>query len=158
MAKGEGGVDIGLSKSFSNTSYLRPQVELSFLAVFEDSYEEKEESSTILSVENSCSSFLRSKIAFEIRKEFFKSTFGYWIPSLTTGWILMQPLSHSSYQVKPACEKSMDKDYRSSSHLLLGLKLTAVHKRAIRFALGFEAQLLGKYQMQIGRFILEWDW
>jgi outer membrane autotransporter protein len=139
----------------------RPNFGVDYLFVLEDKYDEKEKGETVFEVQNSHSSFLRSKFALQIRKDVFKSKTGFISSSLNIGWVSMQPLSQKGYDVQAevgSCSITMKKGYPSSGQLLLGAGVVGLHKSAFGFALDISTQLLGKYNVQSGKVTLSWDW
>lgn len=95
-----GGFTIPLGGNF----YLYPYTTLDYLHVFQQKAVENLDKETTLTIDPSHNSFLRSETSLEIAWEYFYEGFGYFIPSLSAGYLHYASLSAPkySYQINAA--------------------------------------------------------
>lgn len=109
----EGGIDFEVQKFFGPRFFITPNVKCDYLMVFQD---------------KNNSTFFSSRLAVQFLKEFLKGEEATLIPSLSLGWVLMQPLSQ-----KASCYT-----YQSCNQTYVAAALAGVHKRGIALSCGFE--------------------
>lgn len=171
-ARLKGAIDFEWPKRFGPHFYIQPKVDLSYLLVFQNSIEETGkvkhvEEEVTAKIDTRIYQFFRSALDVELRKEFKPVKEWLIIPSLSLGWVLMQPLSRSeieaSFSSKMECSESFDKPikgtaYRSSHQWHLGAQVIAVAKRGWLVSLGGDAYLADTYPAYSGNLRFEWSW
>jgi hypothetical protein len=163
-ARLKGGIDLETFGLFGKHSFIQPNVDLSYLIDLDPKHENTHtvnDDNVVISVNNRHASFFRSKLAVDFWKEFYRQERGFWIPHLSLGWVLMQPLSHSKMLLKcgDGDEKAIsDKGYPNSNQLYVGVKLQRIFKRGLLVSLAFDAYIAKLYPVYMGDLRLEWDW
>jgi hypothetical protein len=164
-AKLEGGWDYEWTKYCGDNFFVQPNGELSYVLVIQDKMEEKSDAlpeEIFATVESRNYNFLRSKLGVTLRKEYHHREKGILIPSLSLGWVLMQPLSSSKVYYTPSEtekeEEFSSEPYPSSNQGYVGLKVQAINKRAMMLTLGAEAYIANFYPVYLGTIRFEWNW
>ncbi len=158
----ESGVDVKVPFFERFTFFVQPNISLNYLGDFENNYTEQGSNGLKTLVKTGYSDFFSSRLSLQLWKEFYKKDVGFLIPSLSTGWVWMQPLSQGkttlSYGENPETIGITSKKYQSSNQLYVGSKLTAIHKRGVLLALAFDANIAEVYPVYMGSMRLEVDW
>ncbi|MBS0615318.1 MAG: autotransporter domain-containing protein [Verrucomicrobia bacterium] len=167
LARLSGGMDFKVPLFGDHTFFMRPYADLSYLGVIQDDYDEKTTKrinpvKTVdaeAKIKNGYTDFFRSKLAVEMWKEFHFTDTGFFIPSLTIGWVSMQPIRQGKIQLDCEDDKEIEGNKYPSSNLLnVGAKLTGIHKRGILLSLGFDADQGEIYPVYRGNIRFEIDW
>lgn len=134
----EGGIDIKTLQHYVDDFFIQPNVTIDYLNVFQNAHEDEER----------YSSFLRSLLALQFRKEYYKRDNGLVIPNFSIGWIRMQPVTRDGFSFT----------FKESDQLYLDISLIGIHKRGILASIDFEANIGSPYTTYIGNFRIEFDW
>lgn len=144
----EGGVNIQLDKLLGPKSFIKPNIKLGYLFVWQND----ERADYFIKTETA--SFLSSCLAAQIFREFSLSKQSLLIPSLSAGWVLMQPLTQQTV----LSDRLEAIDYESCNQAYLEAKLSHIHKRGITSSLGFEAYIGKLYPVYAANIKLGFDW
>lgn len=163
LARLSGAVDIEVPFFGEFSVYIQPNLDLSYVGIFPTEYEESGSDEIEISIKSSYADFLRSRLAFQFWKEFYKKELGFLIPSVSIGWIYMQPMSEGT--IRAECKDGVEdstsfskKHDPTSNQFYVGVKLTAIHKKGFLLALGFDANIAELYPVYMGTLRFEMDW
>ncbi|HNA62168.1 MAG TPA: autotransporter outer membrane beta-barrel domain-containing protein [Rhabdochlamydiaceae bacterium] len=168
LSRISGGLNIHVPFFGGATFFLQPNTQISYVGVLPHDYQEKGVETLKIFVKQGYFDFLRSRLALQFWKEFYKKDLGFLIPSFSVGWQYMQPLSQGEVTLK--CKEESDAGvasleensaysrYPKSSQLYIEGKLTAIHKRGFLLALNFEASIAEFYPVYLATARFEIDW
>jgi hypothetical protein len=159
LGKLSGGYDFTIPFFGYGTFFLTPKADVSYLGVLKEAYEEQGANGLKVSIKENYQNFLRSRLILQFWREFFQKELGFLIPSLSFGWINMQPIS--SGEIKLGCDEEhtiKTQKYPVSNQLYLGAKLTAIHYKGYLLGLSFDANVAEVYPIYMGALRFEVDW
>jgi len=150
----------GLSYPFGNQFYINPTARIDYLNVLEQESSEPLDDDTEIKTGPLNGSFMSSKVGLKFTREFFSSTIGFLIPSLSGGCFFFTPLANGSYKYQVEGCKLFTKKQKVGgwTQYYLGAGFALVHKKGVLISLDYEMMLGADSPVYAGDIRVEWSW
>ncbi|MDN3508711.1 MAG: autotransporter outer membrane beta-barrel domain-containing protein, partial [Candidatus Neptunochlamydia sp.] len=156
-----GALKLKFPDKFQKNLFLLPTVNLDYLNIFENGYQESGAGAIDLSVRNIHSAFLRPEMKLKLLKQFIMDTICA-STDIYVGWVRNIPLTNGNYTSRfykqQTCSKNFTvQSYHSSTdQVILGAKLLMIHKDNFSIKMGYEANIGNHYNVQKGSINVDW--